>query len=844
MTIQELKQSLSIEEVLNHYGLKPDKNKMLNCPFHQDKTPSMQIYPETNTAYCFSSNCKLNGKSIDQIDFIMYKENYSKHEAIEKAKQLSGIIEKEEKKLDCHNIFPELRKNLLRSQKAQKYLKTRNINYIEEEIGYNYRTLKQQPESITFPLKNKEGKIVSLYGRSITNKQNNKHYYTKERQGLYPGYPEENTQTLIIAESIIDAISIKQTITPEKTTATLALYGTNGLTFEHKNAILSLKKLKEIIIFLDGDEAGKKATEKYIKELQELLPQITISQVKTPEGEDANNLIQNHEKKIINYLLEKREKIFGKLEKNTTLQKCIKTLHICKKLDTRDTNYLYFNNKNLQITILGGINLYPLDHLKVTLKLEKTQTYNPLHKIRHSLDLYNDDQVERLITKTSERLEISSKELQITITELIEELENYREEQIANQKTKNTKKRQLTETRQQKAIKFLQEPNLLQKTNELINQSGVVGEETNRLLMYLIFTSRLREQPLHIISLGASGTGKTYLQEKISQLIPEEQKLEITTLSENALYYFEKQELKNKLVLIEDLDGAQDDKIMYALRELMSKKQITKTIPIKDSKGNLKTITLQVEGPISLSGTTTREKLYEDNANRSILIYLDNSKTQKEKIMNYQRKLSSGQINKQKEEEIKELIKDIQSILKPIKIINPYAEKLKIPETDFKPLRTNAHYLNFIEIITFYKQYQRTQKTDKNGEKHIESTLEDIKEANQLLKEVLLNKSDELTKATRNFLEKLKNNLEKENKTTFYKSEIRKKIKINPHNLKYYLNQLQQYEYIKIIGGNRYKQGYEYELENQNEYKNLKNKIENTLNKILENLEANVANSG
>ena len=41
----------------------------------------------------------------------------------------------------------------------------------------------------------------------------------------------------------------------------------------------------------------------------------------------------------------------------------------------------------------------------------------------------------------------------------------------------------------------------------------------------------LREQPLHIISLGSSGTGKTYLQEKISQLIPEEQKLEITTLS-------------------------------------------------------------------------------------------------------------------------------------------------------------------------------------------------------------------------------------------------------------------------------------------------------------------------
>ncbi|MCP4481718.1 MAG: hypothetical protein GY817_02710, partial [bacterium] len=173
------------------------------------------------------------------------------------------------------------------------------------------------------------------------------------------------------------------------------------------------------------------------------------------------------------------------------------------------------------------------------------------HKLRHTLDLYNDDQTEKLIKKTSERLEISSKDLQIIITELIEELETYREEMINKQKPEKIKRRQLTQTRKEKAISWLKEPNLLKKTNGLIGESGVVGEETNRLLMYLIFTSRLRDHPLHIISLGSSGTGKTYLQEKLSQLMPEEQKLEITTLSENALYYFDQTELKNKLVLIE-----------------------------------------------------------------------------------------------------------------------------------------------------------------------------------------------------------------------------------------------------------------------------------------------------
>jgi hypothetical protein len=75
------------------------------------------------------------------------------------------------------------------------------------------------------------------------------------------------------------------------------------------------------------------------------------------------------------------------------------------------------------------------------------------------------------------------------------------------------------------------------------------------------------------------------------------------------------------------MDGAQN--VLYPLRELQTKRHISKTVPIKDSKGNLRTITLHVEGPICLAGTTTRERLYEDNANRSLLIYIDNSQEHK-----------------------------------------------------------------------------------------------------------------------------------------------------------------------------------------------------------------------
>ena len=80
------------------------------------------------------------------------------------------------------------------------------------------------------------------------------------------------------------------------------------------------------------------------------------------------------------------------------------------------------------------------------------------------------------------------------------------------------------------------------------------------------------------------------------------------------------------------------------MRELQSKRRISKTVTLKDNKGNLKTITLNVKGLVCVSGCTTREALYEDNANRCILLYMDVSAEQDQRIMEYQRRLSAGKV--------------------------------------------------------------------------------------------------------------------------------------------------------------------------------------------------------
>ena len=209
---------------------------------------------------------------------------------------------------------------------------------------------------------------------------------------------------------------------------------------------------------------------------------------------------------------------------------------------------LIYENDILQLTILGGIKLEGLDRMRVTIKVQLQESSRP--PVRHNLDLYNDTQLEKFIRRIAEKLEIGTSIIAASLSELTEELEKYRLEKIKEQ-TENLKPKvkQLT-TKEEKTVKdFLLDPNLLENTDKLIEQSGVIGEVVNRQIMYLIMTKRKQEQPLHVISFGASGTGKTHLQEKISECIPQEDIINITTLSDNAFYYFGKTDLKFRRII-------------------------------------------------------------------------------------------------------------------------------------------------------------------------------------------------------------------------------------------------------------------------------------------------------
>ena len=831
MEIAALKQQLDIYVVAERLGMKIDKYHRAHCPFHDDKRPSLQFSKEKQIATCFSGNC--DAGTMDVITLTEKTLQVTTHQAIKWLEQeFLGIPDALIKKRETSpeelpnytKLFKAFEANLKKSTKGKDYLASRGLAQLVggSPVGYNASTWSSMRNCVIFPLRDRERKIVSFYGRAITKGHSMRHYYNKNRKGLYPCYPSSETEVLVLTESVIDAA----TLGLHTDYTVLALYGTNGLTEEHSQAMKSLSELKEVILFLDGDEAGRAASAKYGKELSALLS-IKVSQVETPEGADINSLVQSHEPEILQHLINERVSLSPEEKQAVT------PAFEVGKLIADNPELLLFEFGALQVLVLGGIKISGLDRLRVTLKLSH-QAKPFLLPLRHNLDLYHNGQVEQLTQKVADHLEVSTQQSVLALAQLTNALEKYRNERLEALKPKRPTVPELSISERAAAEELLQSPELIKRTMQLITQSGIIGEERNALIAYLTYTSRKRSNPLHLMCLGASGIGKTHLQEKIGELIPEEDKLEITTLSENAFYYFGKEELKHKLLLIEDLDGAES--VLYPLRELQSKRRISKTVTLKDSKGNLKTVTLKVEGPVCVSGCTTREKLYEDNANRCILIYIDSSSEQDEKIMAYQRNASAGAVNKQAEGLAQRQLQNIQRLLRPVAVRNPYANQIQLPESVFKPRRTMVLLLSFIETITYYHQAQRERKTDAvTHEEYIETSVDDVALGFRLLKEVLFSKSDELSGACRKFFEGLKTKLERG--SSFTQKQIRSSCRVNPYTLKRYLRDLLAYGRIKIVGGNKHR-GYEYSLVDVEEYDRLRDSIDSQLQAVLSSLKS------
>jgi len=892
MEIKEIKNRLSILTVLNHYNLKPDKNQRLCCPFHPDKTPSFQVYPETGTWTCFSSNCSAG--SGDQVDFIMRKEVITKHKAILKAQELMGETgdpwpgktKPVPEKKQVPELTPEKRTAILteafthlarslnkRPEQAIKYLESRRLDYKRLSVGFDAGTLHKTKETtpkqkqlylqagllkpdkfgrensfytrfngcIVFPLLDKSKNILSMYGRH-TEKQEH-HYLEGDHRGLYPGYPDPETTRLILTEAIIDAATLQQLPQITKDFTILALYGANGFTDEHRKVITDLKDLKEVILFFDGDEAGSEAVKNIAAELKQISEKLLITVVDTPEGEDVNSLAQGHESEIFAHLIENRKPFLFSIETPSDENKKALGSAVINLPDHQKTgslkvkpDCLIYETEKLQVTLWGGIEIHTVNRLRATLHIQLKN--NQYASFRDTADLYSHSQSDRLIKQAAEKLEISSSIVTEAITGLTKELETYRgqkrEEKRKSEQVKEQQGKDLfSRDEMQAARDFLSRSGLTERTHALFGGLGLIGEQDNATLLFFIFLTRFFKNPLHAIVMGSTGSGKTYLLQGVAAAVPRQHIHVTTSLSENTLYYTPQDFLKHKILLQEDLDGAYS--ALLPLRELMSNQSISRfSTKTNSHTGDSKQVYLHVEGPVCVAGATTRDKIYEDNANRSFLLQIEENPRHEAEVLEYQGKIAAGLVNIKKYEGSINLLKACQLLIEPVEVIIPFAPKLELPPHVFKKMRTKNHYLTLIKAVTLWNQHQRKRTTDREGNIFLISTLEDVEWANYLCRDALLRKSDELGGKTRNFFESLKELIKEWNVKTFYAKEIRRHYRMHPMELQRRLNELEARGLLRCVSRSN-KPGNEYEIMIWDDYDQLRSGID-IMGAILENL--------
>ena len=308
------------------------------CPFHNEKSPSFQVYEDG--FHCFG--CGAHG---DAVTFVMQTEGASFLEAVERLAGEAGLdvpkpspraAEAERQRLDLHGVLDLAQESFARrlhqaeGAAALDYLRRRGLSpetisrfglgwsgdgrgALTAELGRGgveparmleaglLREAEDGParelywNRVTFPIRDRRGRLVSFGGRTlgdakpkyingpespVFSKKRNLYALDLARAGVRAG------QRLVVAEGYMDVIALHQA----GFTGAVAPLGT-ALTEEQMEELWRLSP--DPVLCFDGDAAGARAAARAAELCLPLLtPERTLRLAALPGGEDPDTLIQ------------------------------------------------------------------------------------------------------------------------------------------------------------------------------------------------------------------------------------------------------------------------------------------------------------------------------------------------------------------------------------------------------------------------------------------------------------------------------------------------------------------------------------------------------------------------
>ena len=646
--------------------------------------------------------------------------------------------------------------------------------------------------SLVVPLFDVAGQVVNLYGRKIRNDLRAgtpAHLYLPgsprrgvfNRAALTPGACEE----LIVCEALIDALTFWCAGLRNVTSA----YGVEGVTDELIDAIQA-SGVARVLIAFDRDDAGERGAAKLAERLQGI--GIDCFRVVFPKGMDANEYAMKVQPaaKSLGLLVRKAEWMgkgaaprrdnFAEHAEPVELPSSAAAVAPPTKpaaeeeapalpaaavpsapaadapaqVSEREAVIVFGDGRDARRWRVRGL---PKNLAVGVLKVNVMVSAEDGRFHVDTLDLYAARARAVFVQQAASELSIADGVLKTDLGRVLLKLEALQDEAIREALApKEPTAPSMTEADQAAALALLKAPDFMARIVDDFDACGVVGERTNKLVGYLAAVSRLLDRPLAVVIQSSSAAGKSSLMDAVLAFVPEEARTKYSAMTGQSLFYMGQTSLKHRILAIAEEEGA--SRASYAMKLLQSEGELTIASTGTDpATGNLITQEYRVEGPTMLMMTTTAIDLDEELLNRCLVLTVDEDREQTRRIHALQRekRTLAGLAKREAKTAILATHQNAQRLLRPLAVVNPYADSLTFLDDRTRTRRDHEKYLTLIDTIALLHQHQREVKTAHvagRSVEYIEATLADIEAANAIAHEVLGRSLDELPPQTRRLL--------------------------------------------------------------------------------------------
>lgn len=618
--------------------------------------------------------------------------------------------------------------------------------------------------SLVIPVLDADSNVMEVYGRKLNDnlrKGTPKHTYLPgPHRGVFNSECLAHTDELILCESLIDALTLWRWGYRHVTSS----FGVNGLTEEMMDAFVD-HGIQRVLIAYDRDDAGDKAAASAAELLQE--QSVACYRLLFPLNQDVNSFAceaSDPQSALADVI---RKAVW--LSEGDAEATSVVNLD-ASPLPTGPLSDVKFNERDgdLWLTLgednqarcyrVRGLDTSRDDQLRVQLLVKWATESSALaadafHLDR--LDLASSKQRQVFINQASAELGLSDKVIKGDLGKVLLTLETYVSEQQCPADDKATAVT-LTSTEREAALALLQDPNLMDRVVSDLNRIGVVGETSNQLVGYLAGVSRLLSRPLAVLIQSSSAAGKSALMDSILSMMPTEARVQYSAMTGQSVFYLGETDLAHKILAISEEAGVRQ--ASYALKLLQSEGEVSIASTGKDENtGQLVTREYRVTGPVMLFLTTTAIDIEEELLNRCLVLTVNEGREQTQAIHQAQRtsRTLTGLTANLSRDNTVTVHQHAQRLLRPLAVVNPYADQLTFLDDQTRTRRDHDKYLTLIDSIALLHQYQREVKTVKQGDieiEYIEVALADIELANDLARDILGKTLDELPPQTRRLL--------------------------------------------------------------------------------------------